>query len=106
MSSPCLVRGMLIEHGWVERDGEILDPTLPREEIVYFSGLRFEGEKGIAEAMRRPKLIGKDDLPFFYRYGWGGHDSPEFCEARRRGQAYANSLVVAPESALNQLQSG
>ena len=102
-----LVNGMCIEHGWVERDEEILDPTLPREEAVYFAGLRFEGEKGVAEAMRRQRLEGTEDLPFFYRYGWGGRDSPEFCQAWKDGLAYANALVVsqATESMLPPLAS-
>jgi hypothetical protein len=93
-----VVDGMCIEHGWVEWDGEILDPTLPREHMVYFPGLRFEGEPGIAKAMRRPKPKGAEDLPFFYRFGWGGRDSPEFCQTWKQALDYANSLVVQGDS--------
>lgn len=70
---------MVIEHGWVEKDGVIVDPTLPSEQLVYFPGLRFRGQRGLAEAVRIPKpKRTREDLPIFYRFGWGGIDSPEF----------------------------
>jgi len=71
--------GLAIEHGWVEKDGTIVDPTLPSQEMVYFPGLRFRGEHGLAKAITIPKPdYTEEDLPFFYRFGWGGIDSPEF----------------------------
>ena len=70
---------MVIEHGWVERDGVVVDPTLPRDNLVYFAGLRFRGQRGIAEAMQIPKPYRtRKDFPIFYRFGWGGIESPEF----------------------------
>jgi hypothetical protein len=75
--------GLLIEHGWLEIEGEIVDPTLPSDEAIYFPGLRFVGERGIAAAMRIAKPEWCEDLPFFYRFGWGGSDSPEFVSARK-----------------------
>jgi hypothetical protein len=73
--------GMALEHGWVEKDGMIVDPTMPKEELTYFPGLRFKGLAGLAEALRIPKLEGTDDLPIFSRYGLGGIESPEFRSA-------------------------
>lgn len=67
--------GLPIEHGWVEIDGVIVDPTLPMHQGEYFPGLRFSGEYGLAEALQRYKST---ELPFFYHFGWGGVDSPEF----------------------------
>jgi hypothetical protein len=29
-------------------------------------------------------------VPFFYNFGWGGHDHPEFREARRQAMAYCD----------------
>jgi len=70
---------LVIEHGWVEKDGVIVDPTLPKDDLLYFPGLRFEGQRGLAEAMEIPDPEGSArDLPIFYRFGWGGVDSPEF----------------------------
>ena len=70
---------MVIEHGWVEKDGVIVDPTLPTTDLVYFPGLRFRGRRGLAEAIRIPKPERTvEDLPIFYRFGWGGIDSPDF----------------------------
>lgn len=81
--------GMLIEHGWVEHDGEILDPTLPDEKMAYFPGLRFEGREGLTEGMKRPKQHKSDpDVPIFFRYGWGGCESLEFCQAWDNAWAY------------------
>ena len=70
--------GLLIEHGWVKKDGVIVDPTLPLDEIVYFPGFRFTGTAGLLKAfrIRKPKRT-REDLPIFYRFGWGGGDSPE-----------------------------
>ena len=67
--------GLPIEHGWVEKDGVIIDPTLPEDQGEYFPGLRFSGENGLAEALQHFK---SPELPFFYHFGWGGVDCPEF----------------------------
>ncbi len=56
----------------------MIDPTLLDEGIVYFPGLRFTGERGIAKAIEIPKEKWCKDLPFFFRFGWGGIESPEF----------------------------
>ena len=71
--------GLCIEHGWVEKDGVIVDPTIHTDDMVYYPGLRFKGQRGQAEALRIPKPERTDDeLPIFYRFGWGGIDSLEF----------------------------
>ena len=71
--------GLLIEHGWIEKDEAIIDPTLPLGDQVYFSGLRFIGRMGLAKAIKIPKpRHTREDFPIFYRFGWGGIDSPEF----------------------------
>jgi hypothetical protein len=82
--------GFPFEHGWVEKDGEIIDPTLPAHELVYFPGLRFVGVRGLAEALAIPKPdYTTEDFPFFYRFGWGGADNPEFSQARREAYRLA-----------------
>ena len=74
--------GIAIEHGWVEKDGVIVDPTLPADELTYFPGLRFKGLRGLIEALKTPKPEHTgEDLPIFYRFGWGGIESPEFRSA-------------------------
>ena len=73
---------MVIEHGWIEKDGEIIDPTLLDANIVYFPGLRFIGRDGLDSTWRIPGLREAGmKLPVFYRFGWGGVDSPEFLQA-------------------------
>ena len=87
---------VVIEHGWVEKDGMIVDPTLPSEDLVYFPGLRFEGQRGLAEAVKTPKpKPTREDFPIFYRFGWGGIDSPEFRAALVAAYRYAGSEDLA-----------
>ncbi len=83
--------GLQIEHGWIECDGEIIDPTLPSEDLLYYPGLRCEGQLGISKIMVATKSCG---VPFFYSFGWGGRDLPGFQEARRQAFAYADSFIV------------
>jgi hypothetical protein len=94
--------GFLIEHGWVEKDGVIIDPTLPDNPINYFSGLRFHGQLGLAKAMTIPKLSHTKDLPIFFRFGWGGIDSPEF----RAAQAAANRHIGCEDVAVRYEEYG
>lgn len=78
---------LLIEHGWLEIDNQIVDPTLTDAHWTYFPGLRFEGGAGLAKGLRFPKTDG-DDLPLFYRFGWGGCDSEGFRSARQLAMTF------------------
>jgi hypothetical protein len=86
-------KAMVIEHGWIERDSVIIDPTLPHDDLDYFPGLRFKGQRGLAEAMKIPKpKRTREDFPIFYSFGWGGIDSEEF-----RGALIAANRYVGME---------
>jgi hypothetical protein len=74
-------RSVVTEHGWVEKNGVIVDPTLPNDDLLYYPGLRFKGRRGISEAMRLPRPLDVDDLPILERFGEGGGESPEFTDA-------------------------
>ena len=80
---------LMFEHGWVEHEGIILDPTLPNDDLTYFAGLRFAGGLGIADALRIPKPSDVEDLPILNRFGWGGTESPEFRSARVAALRYS-----------------
>ena len=83
--------GVPIEHGWVEKDGVIVDPTLPEDEVAYFPGLRFQGASGLAEALQIPKpKKAIRDLPIFCRFGWDGLQSPEFRAANVAAYRHAD----------------
>lgn len=94
-----VLNGLCIEHGWVEKDGEIIDTTLPDGDLVYFAGLRFAGQAKLSKALQIPKESYCDDLPLFYRFGWGGSDSEEFTAARKKAMDYNNMLVAAKNDA-------
>ena len=79
----------------MEHDGIVIDPTLPDDKMVYFPGLRFTGGRGIAEAIQIPKKDWCEDLPIFYRFGWGGIESPEFRAAIVAANRYAGNEDLA-----------
>lgn len=87
--------GLILEHGWVERDGEIVDPTINDEHLVYFPGLRYQGAAGLSQAITKvPKQFEScEDLPIFYRFGFGGENCPEMTQAREQAKAYSKSIV-------------
>lgn len=89
-------KALVIEHGWVEKGGTIVDPTLPSDDLEYFPGLRFKGQLGLAKAMQISKPERKAvDLPIFYRFGWGGIDSPEFRAALAATYRYVSMEDLA-----------
>jgi hypothetical protein len=61
--------GMPIEHGWIVRDGLIIDPTLPTDPIEYFPGLEFRGRAEIVGFLKTPEGKKCKKTPFFYAFG-------------------------------------
>jgi hypothetical protein len=86
LSAPVFV----FEHAWIEKEGTIIDPTLPEDKYTYVAGLRWQGVVEVSRALMAPKSRGSPDLPFFYRYGWGGCDSPTFHAARLKAERIAH----------------
>jgi hypothetical protein len=84
-----------IEHGWAEKDGVIVDPTLPLKQGVCFPRFRFTGQRGFAEMLWITKAKHTPKLPISYRLGRGGTDSPEF------RAACPNTSPIHPTSILN-----
>lgn len=82
--------GLVIEHGWIECNGEVIDPTLPTEDIVYFPGLRCEGQLELSRLVGETQSVG---VPLFYAFGWGGKSHAGFREARRLAMAYSESVI-------------
>ncbi len=84
-----VVNGLAIEHGWIEHEGEVIDPTLLDENIVHFPGLRFKGREGLHSTWRIPGFMETGEkLPVFYRFGWGGVDSPEFLQVALSAKSF------------------
>ena len=91
-----VVNGLPIEHGWIEHDGEIVDPTLLDANVVYFPGLRFKGREGLDSTWHIPGMMESGlKLPIFYRFGWGGVNSPEFLQAIVSAYRFAGIDAVA-----------
>ena len=70
---------IVVEHGWVQKDGVIIDPTLTHDDVTYFPGLRFKGAAGTGRGYGSSQAgMDNEDFPILYRFGFGGIDSPEF----------------------------
>lgn len=89
--------GLMIEHGWVVREGVIIDPTIPRKPYRYFPGLEFRGRTGIAEFLATPEGRKCRRSPFFFAFGWGGGDSPSYTRAFQHVLDYVRSLCPVKE---------
>ena len=83
---------MAIEHGWVVRDGRIIDPTLPDGVRAYYPGLEFRGSDGVRDFLASEEGRGCKNTPFFHGFGWGGHGSESFRQARRDAVDHMISL--------------
>jgi hypothetical protein len=94
-----VLNGLVLEHGWIEHEGEIIDPTWDDsdgDDVAYFPGLRFHGRDGLNSTWRIPGVLATGEkLPIFYRFGWGGVKSPEFAEAKIQAYRFAGMDAVA-----------
>lgn len=91
--------GMWIEHGWVVRDGVVIDPTLPDRVAAYFSGLEYRGRNEIDAFLASPQGEGCRRSPFFYAYGWGGWESPSMRKAQEDARAFVLAVMNAATAA-------
>jgi len=80
-------KGMPIEHGWIIRNGAVIDPTLPADDIIYFPGLEFPGRTGIEAFLATKEGKKCKRSPFFYAFGWGGMLSPTFRKCYEQAMA-------------------
>jgi hypothetical protein len=82
--------GLIRGHGWVELGGRIVDPTSYECGLAYFPGLRFSRSQAweAVTTIPKPDYV-REDLPIFYRFGWGGCDSPEMMQAWARARAFS-----------------
>ncbi len=77
-----------LEHGWVVKDGQIIDPTLPHSVGAYFPGLEFIGRAGIEEFLSTSQGRKCRKSPFMYAFGWGGLESPSMARACKESYDY------------------
>lgn len=85
--------GSMMEHGWVVRNGKVIDPTLPHKNYAHFPGLEFKGRKGIQEFLDTPLGRKHRRDPFFYAFGWGGGESPGYVKAFHDAMEYQKRFI-------------
>lgn len=83
-----LLGGLVADHGWLAKDGQIIDPTLPDRVVAYFAGLEFHGRAGIAEFTAHSLGRKHRNDPFHWAFGWGGEHSPSYMKAFRDAFEY------------------
>jgi hypothetical protein len=90
--------GTPFEHGWIELGGKIVDPAAFESGLTYFPGLRLDRWEAweALTTIPRPEYV-REELPIFYRFGWGGCDSPEMM------QAYAEALAFSAANRQSQM---
>lgn len=86
--------GVMFEHGWIERSGVVIDTTIPTDGLVYFAALRFTGRKGQEEALAIPANGSDQKLPIFFRFGFGGRNSPEYMQAFEDATSYSKTKCL------------
>jgi hypothetical protein len=84
--------GLEFEHGWLEWKGQIIDPTLPHEDLRYYGGVRVQGKKALTMTMlKTPDQTGCNsplDLPLAWRFGWGGSEHSGYQKALHRARNF------------------
>jgi hypothetical protein len=85
--------GSMMEHGWVMRNGKVIDPTLPHKNYAHFPGLEFKGRKAIEEFLATPLGRKHRKDPFFYAFGWGGCESPGYMKAFYDAMEYQKRFI-------------
>lgn len=85
--------GACYEHGWIVKDGKIIDPTLPYGVKSYFPGLEFTGQEGIRQFLSTPLGNRYGNYPFHEAFGWNpGLDCEIFLEAFRQAMKCLSSV--------------
>jgi hypothetical protein len=84
--------GLVIEHGWVVRDGLIVEPTLPEEVLAYFPGLEFRGRAEIGAFLASRVGRTHERAPFFHAFGFAGQKSPSYSRAMIEAYEHLRSL--------------
>jgi hypothetical protein len=79
---------LVIEHGWVELNGRIVDPTRWDREVAYFPALRFDKEQ-VLEA-----LVDCPELPVTWRCGPRLWDNRAYHQAWQEARAFSRSRLV------------
>lgn len=81
------------EHGWIVKEGEIIDPTLPDDDLLYFPVLQFEGHAALCRAMWEIPKRSEEDWPIMWRFGWIPGHLPERDRAWQAAREYSNSVI-------------
>ena len=85
---------LIIEHGWLEIEGQIVDPTRWDRHVAYFPALRFDRDQ-VLEV-----LVDCPDLPVTWRCGPRIWDSPTYHQAWQDAFALAQSNLAQRKGAV------
>jgi len=78
--------GGIFEHGWLVKDGMIVDPSIREDGTSYFPGLEFSGRDQVRTFLRTERGRRLHGHPFYQAFGEFGAESSSFQEAFRRAR--------------------
>ena len=85
-------KGACFEHGWIVKDGMIVDPTLPYGDDSYFSALEFAGQVGIRQFLSTHIGNKYSNRPFHQAFGWNpGIECQNFRQAFKTAMKHLSS---------------
>lgn len=91
-------RGLVTEHGWLEINDEIVDPTLIlnhdiHRETLYFPGVRYNHQDALNAADKSAGI-----MPLVYQDGKRGRRTPSYIQAENKALQHARLLAETGES--------
>ncbi|MFO1043287.1 MAG: hypothetical protein U0941_15950 [Planctomycetaceae bacterium] len=85
-------KGECFEHGWIVKDGKIVDPTLPHGDDSYFPALEFVGQVGIRQFLSTHVGNKYSNRPFHQAFGWNpGIECQDFLHAFKAAMKYLSA---------------
>ena len=79
--------GLVFEHGWIIKDGKVVDPTIVGD-AIYFPGLEFVGREQSRAFLQTEWGRRFHGRPFYEAFGVGGCESPSFMQASKQAKLY------------------
>jgi hypothetical protein len=79
---------LAMEHGWLELDGRIVDPTQWDGDVAYFPGLRFDKDQALKALQNNP------ELPIAGQGGARLWDNPAYYRAWQDANIFTRSQLA------------
>ena len=93
---PC---GALLEPGWLEVDGVVIDPTIPKDEFLYVACMKINGADALQEAVDCLPRPGGADKTSAFLLEWHRITAPQAGRSSVHHVLYRRLEARSPETA-------